>query len=122
MSFPPQNTNFDDRFLMLSEDATVQGTSNPPLPFHTPRQNAIIYKNLSHLPTPCSGFAIIQGLVLHPRVFELRHAAQVETGRMWLFEQQQALAFSNVTTNIRMTVIRLSSGGLWVHAPIAPTQ
>lgn len=29
---------------------------------------------------------------------------------------------SNVTINTRMTVIRLSSGGLWVHAPIAPTQ
>ncbi|GAB2299281.1 hypothetical protein Dimus_033352 [Dionaea muscipula] len=43
-------------------------------------------------------------------------------GCIWLFEQEQALGFSSVSTNIRMTVIRLKSGGLWVHAPIAPTE
>ena len=43
-------------------------------------------------------------------------------GSIWLFEQEQALGFSSVSTNIRMTVIRLKSGGLWVHAPIAPTK
>ncbi|CAK9162971.1 unnamed protein product [Ilex paraguariensis] len=41
---------------------------------------------------------------------------------IWLFEQEQALGFSSVSTNIRMTVIKLKSGGLWVHAPIAPTM
>ncbi|KAG6471370.1 hypothetical protein ZIOFF_068811 [Zingiber officinale] len=41
---------------------------------------------------------------------------------IWLFEQEQALGFSSVSTNIRMTVIKLQSGGLWVHAPIAPTD
>ncbi|XP_020578668.1 uncharacterized protein LOC110023538 [Phalaenopsis equestris] len=41
---------------------------------------------------------------------------------IWLFEQEQALGFSSVSTNIRMTVIRLKSGGLWIHAPIAPTK
>ncbi|XP_042443037.1 uncharacterized protein LOC122028085 [Zingiber officinale] len=41
---------------------------------------------------------------------------------IWLFEQEQALGFSSVSTNIRMTVIKLKSGGLWVHAPIAPTD
>ncbi|KAL1538756.1 hypothetical protein AAHA92_27462 [Salvia divinorum] len=41
---------------------------------------------------------------------------------IWLFEQEQALGFSSVSTNVRMTVIRLKSGGLWVHAPIAPTK
>ncbi|MCL7025010.1 hypothetical protein MKW94_025915 [Papaver nudicaule] len=41
---------------------------------------------------------------------------------MWLFEQEQALGFSSVSTNIRMTVIKLKSGGLWIHAPIAPTK
>lgn len=46
---------------------------------------------------------------------------EVEGGRIWMFEQEQGLGFSNVTTNIRMTIIRLQSGGLWVHAPIAPT-
>jgi hypothetical protein len=43
-------------------------------------------------------------------------------GCIWLFEQEQALGFSSVSTNIRMTVIKLKSGGLWVHAPIAPTD
>ncbi|CAL8461607.1 g1138 [Coccomyxa elongata] len=47
---------------------------------------------------------------------------EVERGSMWMFEQEQALGFSNVTTNVRMTVIKLRSGGLWVHAPVAPTQ
>ncbi|KAF9590092.1 hypothetical protein IFM89_030840 [Coptis chinensis] len=41
---------------------------------------------------------------------------------IWLFEQEQALGFSSVSTNIRMTVIKLKSGGLWIHAPIAPTD
>lgn len=41
---------------------------------------------------------------------------------IWMFEQEQALGFSSVSTNIRMTVIKLKSGGLWVHAPIAPTD
>ncbi|KAK9699346.1 hypothetical protein RND81_08G168600 [Saponaria officinalis] len=41
---------------------------------------------------------------------------------IWSFEQEQALGFSSVSTNIRMTVIKLKSGGLWVHAPIAPTK
>ncbi|KAJ3696176.1 hypothetical protein LUZ60_001553 [Juncus effusus] len=39
-----------------------------------------------------------------------------------MFEQEQALGFSSVSTNIRMTVIKLKSGGLWIHAPIAPTK
>ncbi|KAK1273399.1 hypothetical protein QJS04_geneDACA007947 [Acorus gramineus] len=43
-------------------------------------------------------------------------------GCIWLFEQEQALGFSSVSTNIRMTVIKLKSGGLWIHAPIAPTK
>lgn len=43
-------------------------------------------------------------------------------GAIWGFEQPQSLGGSNVTTNIRMTVVKLQSGGLWVHAPIAPTR
>jgi hypothetical protein len=41
---------------------------------------------------------------------------------MWLFEQPQSLGLSNVTANVRMTVIKLVGGGLWVHAPVAPTR
>ena len=46
---------------------------------------------------------------------------QVERDRLWTFEQPQNLAFTNVHTTIRMTVVRLSSGGLFVYSPIAPT-
>jgi hypothetical protein len=40
---------------------------------------------------------------------------------VWTFEQTQALENFSVYTPVRMTVIRLKSGGLWVHAPVAPT-
>lgn len=43
-------------------------------------------------------------------------------GTIWGFEQPQSLGGSNVTANVRMTIVRLQSGGLWVHAPIAPTR
>jgi hypothetical protein len=41
---------------------------------------------------------------------------------MWVFEQTQALEIFNVYTPVRMTVIKLKSRGLWVHAPVAPTE
>lgn len=41
---------------------------------------------------------------------------------MWVFEQTQALEAFSVFTPVRMTVIKLRSGGLWVHAPVAPTD
>ncbi|MEW5317942.1 MAG: hypothetical protein WDW38_009199 [Sanguina aurantia] len=41
---------------------------------------------------------------------------------VWLFEQTQAIEAFDVYTPVRMTVIKLKSGGLWVHGPIAPTQ
>ena len=34
----------------------------------------------------------------------------------------QSLAGINVCTTVRMTVVKLKTGGLWVHAPIAPTR
>ena len=34
---------------------------------------------------------------------------------------EQLLTFSNVTATIRTNVIRLKSGGLWVHSPLYPT-
>ena len=41
----------------------------------------------------------------------------------WSFEQEQGIGFGlGVTTNVRMTVIRLNDGSLWVHDPIAPTE
>eukprot|EP00242_Pyramimonas_sp_CCMP2087_P007888 CAMPEP_0198223474 /NCGR_PEP_ID=MMETSP1445-20131203/92679_1 /TAXON_ID=36898 /ORGANISM="Pyramimonas sp., Strain CCMP2087" /LENGTH=429 /DNA_ID=CAMNT_0043902317 /DNA_START=170 /DNA_END=1459 /DNA_ORIENTATION=+ len=38
---------------------------------------------------------------------------------IWTFEQLQGTL--GVLVNIRMTVVALKDGGLWVHAPVAPT-
>ncbi|GJT47343.1 lysine--tRNA ligase [Tanacetum coccineum] len=46
----------------------------------------------------------------------------LSSGCIWLFEQEQAFRFSIVSINVRMTLIKLKSGGLWVHAPIAPIK
>lgn len=48
---------------------------------------------------------------------------QVVPGSIWIFEQEQSLALSGVSTTVRMTVVRLqSSGGLFIYSPIAPTK
>ncbi|GFQ01449.1 hypothetical protein PHJA_002288800 [Phtheirospermum japonicum] len=65
-----------------------------------------------------TGFPFPLGPFLNRRT--IRYEAVKDS--IWLFEQEQALGFSSVSTNIRMTVIKLKSGGLWVHAPIAPTK
>lgn len=41
-------------------------------------------------------------------------------GRIWSFEQVQGVIYVQVP--VRMTVVRLDSGGLFVYAPIAPTR
>ena len=46
---------------------------------------------------------------------------QVVPDTIWIFEQEQTFAFTNVSTVVRMTVVKLKSGGLFVYAPIAPT-
>ncbi|KAF7820496.1 uncharacterized protein G2W53_025951 [Senna tora] len=65
-----------------------------------------------------TGFPFPLGPFLNRRTIR----SEAVKGCIWLFEQEQALGFSSVSTNIRMTVIKLKSGGLWVHAPIAPTD
>uniref|UniRef100_A0A0E0L4K0 Uncharacterized protein n=1 Tax=Oryza punctata TaxID=4537 RepID=A0A0E0L4K0_ORYPU len=65
-----------------------------------------------------TGFPFPLGPFLNRRTIR----SEAVKGRIWLFEQEQALGFSSVSTNTRMTVIKLNSGGLWVHAPIAPTK
>ncbi|XP_052196850.1 uncharacterized protein LOC127804133 [Diospyros lotus] len=65
-----------------------------------------------------TGFPFPLGPFLNRRTIR----TEAVKGCIWLFEQEQALGFSSVSTNIRMTVIKLNSGGLWVHAPIAPTK
>ena len=47
---------------------------------------------------------------------------QVEEGSIWTFEQEQSLVGSQVNTTIRMTAVKLSSGGLLLYSPVAPTQ
>ncbi len=42
---------------------------------------------------------------------------QVVKDTIWTFEQTQALDFFDVYTPVRMTAIKLKSGGLWVRAP-----
>ena len=45
--------------------------------------------------------------------------ATVVPGEVWTFDQLQGLL--DVLVNVRMTVIKLENGGLWVHNPVAPT-
>ena len=47
---------------------------------------------------------------------------QVVKGQVWCFQQPQNLAGSNVHTNVRMTAVKLRSGGLMIYAPIAATK
>ena len=43
--------------------------------------------------------------------------------RVWVFEQEQGIGLNlGVSTNVRMTVVRMRDGRLWIHDPIAPTE
>uniref|UniRef100_A0A0E0A1I2 Uncharacterized protein n=1 Tax=Oryza glumipatula TaxID=40148 RepID=A0A0E0A1I2_9ORYZ len=57
-----------------------------------------------------TGFPFPLGPFLNRRTIR----TEAVKGRIWLFEQEQALGFSSVSTNTRMTVIKLKSGGLWL--------
>lgn len=50
------------------------------------------------------------------------HGEQVHAGRLWTFEQEQSLAFTNVATTVRMAVVKLRTGGLLLFSAIAPTE
>lgn len=45
---------------------------------------------------------------------------EVVPGQVWIFDQLQGILY--VVVPIRMTVVKLASGGLLVYAPIAPTR
>ncbi|GAB5031987.1 protein isoform 1 [Nannochloropsis oceanica] len=64
-------------------------------------------------------YTLLTGLPLKP-YFERRTVRTQVAENIWTFEQPQG--FFNVTTPIRMTVIRLADGRLWVHAPVAATR
>lgn len=44
---------------------------------------------------------------------------EIVPGRIWVFDQVQGLIYVHVP--VRMTVVKLDSGGLFVYAPVAPT-
>ncbi|EKX42545.1 hypothetical protein GUITHDRAFT_54562, partial [Guillardia theta CCMP2712] len=57
---------------------------------------------------------------LKPYNTERKTIAKKVDDNIYTFEQEHG--FANVSVNIRMTVVRLNDGGLWVHAPVAPTE
>ncbi|HIK11808.1 MAG TPA: DUF4336 domain-containing protein [Oscillatoriaceae cyanobacterium M33_DOE_052] len=57
---------------------------------------------------------------LHPYRHRRTLRREVVPGTVWTFEQLQGILYTIVP--IRMTVVKLASGGLLVYAPIAPTQ
>eukprot|EP00439_Symbiodinium_sp_Y106_P073674 s1259_g13.t3 len=60
------------------------------------------------------------GTILAPAPYKETLRTELVPGRIWGFEQ--CIALASVSTNIRMTAVRLRDGGLWVSAPIAPTR
>lgn len=60
------------------------------------------------------------GTILAPAPYKETLRTELVPGRIWGFEQ--CIALASVSTNIRMTVVRLHDGTLWVSAPISPTR
>lgn len=60
------------------------------------------------------------GTILAPAPYKETLRTELIPGRIWGFEQ--CIALASVSTNIRMTVVRLRDGTLWVSAPISPTS
>ena len=69
------------------------------------------YANFTGFPFPLAPFT------------QRRTVRRQVSGAMWVFEQEQGIGLGLGVSNLtRMTVVRLRSGGLLVHAPIAPTR
>lgn len=62
------------------------------------------------------------GLSRPANLLVVHGVAQVVPGQVWTFEQPQKLSGTDVHINVRMTAIKLRSGGLLIYAPIAPTR
>mmetsp|Transcript_115289 Transcript_115289/g.311621 ORF Transcript_115289/g.311621 Transcript_115289/m.311621 type:complete len:450 (-) Transcript_115289:314-1663(-) len=58
--------------------------------------------------------------LLAPSLFKETLRTELVPGLIWGFEQ--VIAFQTVSANIRMTVVRLRNGKLWVSGPLAPTR
>lgn len=59
------------------------------------------------------------GTLWPPRLFKDTRRTELLPGRIWGFEQ--VISFFTVSANIRMTVVRLRDGRLWVSSPVAAT-
>ncbi|CAK9009623.1 unnamed protein product [Durusdinium trenchii] len=60
------------------------------------------------------------GTILAPAPYKETVRTELVPGRIWGFEQ--CIALASVSTNIRMTAVKLKDGTLWVSAPISPTR
>ena len=70
------------------------------------------YVNITGFPFP-----------LTPLLSRKTMCAEVVSGQVWTLEQEQGIGLGlGVSTNVRMTVVKMSDGRLWIHDPIAPTE
>ena len=60
------------------------------------------------------------GTILAPAPYKETLRTELVPGHIWGFEQ--CIALASVSTNIRMTAVKLRNGDLWVSAPISPTR
>ena len=63
---------------------------------------------------------LLQGPFDFPSASRATVRRELVPGRMWSFEQVQGVIYVHVP--VRMTVVALDGGGLFVYAPVAPTQ
>jgi hypothetical protein len=60
---------------------------------------------------------------LTPLFSRVTTVKELVPGEVWAFEQEQGIGLNlGVSTNVRMTVVKLRNGDLWIHDPIAPTR
>ena len=62
---------------------------------------------------------LLQGPFDFPSASRATVRTELVKGRMWSFEQVQGVIYVHVP--VRMTVVKLDGGGLFVYAPVAPT-
>lgn len=63
---------------------------------------------------------VLQGPFDFPSAARATVRRELVPGRIWSFEQVQGVIYVQVP--VRMTVVKLDTGGLFVYAPIAPTD
>lgn len=98
------------RRTTLSVDAS--GETPPPPPARTDVEARRRYVNVTGFPFP-----------LTPLLSRRTALREVVPGLVWTLEQEQGIGLGlGVSTNVRMTVVKMEDGRLWVHDPIAPTQ